>query len=289
MTRPDVPDRDYEAMRKRAEAAEARAAEADRRLLDVHDALHAECTEADLPAEIRALRRAKEAAEAKLAYWISDGQVKPGEADLQAKLAAAEAKLAEVERLGARQWGCAGTHRGTGAPGCPKEPHHHHDERCVPGLQARLAEVEREADRLASELETAEHDLAAAEAREKTLLEQADAANRVVAQDWHEIKALRAALEHLEPLAVKLAVAAGEVFVTREVSPSMMALPALTAAVSRAAGGVRAALSSGQGPAKASREKEFGDALEWIEQNEPNGIAVVARALASGQGGKGEA
>lgn len=40
---------------------------------------------------------------------------------------------------GGTQWiggqrGCAGTHRGIGTPECPKEPHHHHDERCGPGI-----------------------------------------------------------------------------------------------------------------------------------------------------------
>jgi len=28
------------------------------------------------------------------------------------------------------QWGCEGTHRGNGELGCPRRPHHHHDERC---------------------------------------------------------------------------------------------------------------------------------------------------------------
>lgn len=30
------------------------------------------------------------------------------------------------------QWGCGGSHRGDGSPGCPRERHHHHDERCFP-------------------------------------------------------------------------------------------------------------------------------------------------------------
>jgi len=41
--------------------------------------------------------------------------------------------------LGGTQWiggqrGCEGTHCGAGTPDCPKEPHHHHDERCNRGL-----------------------------------------------------------------------------------------------------------------------------------------------------------
>lgn len=41
--------------------------------------------------------------------------------------------------LGGTQWiggqrGCGGTHVGTGEPGCPLHPHHHHDERCRKGL-----------------------------------------------------------------------------------------------------------------------------------------------------------
>lgn len=53
-------------------------------------------------------------------------------------------KLAEDEVRTARedlgtQWmggqcGCGGTHRGDGSPGCPVTPHHHHDDRCKPGL-----------------------------------------------------------------------------------------------------------------------------------------------------------
>lgn len=61
------------------------------------------------------------------------------------------ALVAEVERLtdlSRLQWGCAGTHRGTGAPGRPREPHHHHDERCVPGMAALLAEARAEVERL---------------------------------------------------------------------------------------------------------------------------------------------
>ncbi|MBV8971302.1 MAG: phage Gp37/Gp68 family protein [Sphingomonadaceae bacterium] len=30
--------------------------------------------------------------------------------------------------------GCGALHRGTGAPGCPRELHHHHDEHCQPGV-----------------------------------------------------------------------------------------------------------------------------------------------------------
>ncbi|MFZ1430585.1 MAG: phage Gp37/Gp68 family protein [Geminicoccaceae bacterium] len=32
------------------------------------------------------------------------------------------------------QRGCGGTHRGIGSADCPREPHHHHDDRCKPGL-----------------------------------------------------------------------------------------------------------------------------------------------------------
>lgn len=30
------------------------------------------------------------------------------------------------------QWGHDGRHRGRGTPDCPRELHHHHDERCDP-------------------------------------------------------------------------------------------------------------------------------------------------------------
>lgn len=41
--------------------------------------------------------------------------------------------------LGGTRWiggqrGCGGTHEGDGSPGCPREPHHHHDDRCKRGL-----------------------------------------------------------------------------------------------------------------------------------------------------------
>jgi protein gp37 len=41
--------------------------------------------------------------------------------------------------LGGTRWiggqrGCAGMHRGIGSADCPKEPHHHHDDRCKPGI-----------------------------------------------------------------------------------------------------------------------------------------------------------
>ncbi|WP_296166565.1 phage Gp37/Gp68 family protein [uncultured Brevundimonas sp.] len=44
-----------------------------------------------------------------------------------------------VSDLGGTQWiggqrGCGGTHTGTGEPGCPRHPHHHHDNRCRRGL-----------------------------------------------------------------------------------------------------------------------------------------------------------
>lgn len=32
------------------------------------------------------------------------------------------------------QRGCSGQHSGIGTPECPREPHHHHDERCGPGI-----------------------------------------------------------------------------------------------------------------------------------------------------------
>jgi hypothetical protein len=35
------------------------------------------------------------------------------------------------------QYGHGGRHHGTGAPDCPRELHHHHDERCVSPLDAR--------------------------------------------------------------------------------------------------------------------------------------------------------
>jgi len=41
--------------------------------------------------------------------------------------------------LGGTRWiggqrGCGETHRGVGSSGCPREPHHHHDDRCQRGL-----------------------------------------------------------------------------------------------------------------------------------------------------------
>lgn len=44
-----------------------------------------------------------------------------------------------ISDLGGTQWiggqrGCGGTHVGTGEPGCPRHPHHHHDNRCLRGL-----------------------------------------------------------------------------------------------------------------------------------------------------------
>ncbi len=48
-------------------------------------------------------------------------------------------QISLVSDLGGIQWmggqrGCGGMHVGTGAPGCPRTPHHHHDARCRPGL-----------------------------------------------------------------------------------------------------------------------------------------------------------
>lgn len=44
-----------------------------------------------------------------------------------------------ISDLGGTQWiggqrGCGGMHTGTGEPGCPSYPHHHHDNRCGRGL-----------------------------------------------------------------------------------------------------------------------------------------------------------
>lgn len=41
--------------------------------------------------------------------------------------------------IGGTRWiggqrGCAGEHRGDGSPGCPRELHHHHDDRCARGI-----------------------------------------------------------------------------------------------------------------------------------------------------------
>jgi protein gp37 len=43
------------------------------------------------------------------------------------------------KNLGGTLWiggqrGCGATHKGIGTPECPREPHHHHDERCMPGI-----------------------------------------------------------------------------------------------------------------------------------------------------------
>jgi hypothetical protein len=43
---------------------------------------------------------------------------------------------------GQTQYGHEGQHHGTGAPGCPRELHHHHDERCVSPLNARRQRAE---------------------------------------------------------------------------------------------------------------------------------------------------
>jgi hypothetical protein len=47
---------------------------------------------------------------------------------------------AVVERLkrGDWQFGHAGRHHGTGAPDCPRELHHHHDEFCSRPTMAEL-------------------------------------------------------------------------------------------------------------------------------------------------------
>lgn len=47
--------------------------------------------------------------------------------------------LSLMSSIGGTRWiggqrGCGSTHRGIGSPDCPKEPHHHHDELCKPGL-----------------------------------------------------------------------------------------------------------------------------------------------------------
>jgi len=47
-----------------------------------------------------------------------------------------------VRRLKMGDWsfGCAGTHHGNGAPDCPRESHHHHDEFChTPSLPELFA------------------------------------------------------------------------------------------------------------------------------------------------------
>ena len=42
------------------------------------------------------------------------------------------AELADSEsRVLGIQFGCGGTHYGIGTKDCPKEKHHHHDDRCV--------------------------------------------------------------------------------------------------------------------------------------------------------------
>jgi hypothetical protein len=38
------------------------------------------------------------------------------------------------------QYGHEGRHHGTGAPDCPRELHHHHDERCTPPGVGELAD-----------------------------------------------------------------------------------------------------------------------------------------------------
>lgn len=75
---------------------------------------------------------------------------------LQAELRGRDERIAEVEKLGRLQWGCAGEHRGNGTPDCPKFMHHHHDERCIPGLRNRLKAAEVENVRLKEQLAAAE-------------------------------------------------------------------------------------------------------------------------------------
>jgi hypothetical protein len=53
-------------------------------------------------------------------------------------------ELAEFRKRVGTQYGCGGQHHGKGTTECPKELHHHHDNRCIPGLEtenARLREA----------------------------------------------------------------------------------------------------------------------------------------------------
>lgn len=74
-------------------------------------------------------------------------------AELEAAIRDRAERIAEVEKLGRLQWGCAGEHRGNGTPDCPKFMHHHHDERCIPGLRNRLKAAEVENVRLNEEIQ----------------------------------------------------------------------------------------------------------------------------------------
>lgn len=50
---------------------------------------------------------------------------------------------------GVEQRGHAGQHHGTGAPGCPRDLHHHHDELCdpAPAMTSSLAALSERAQR----------------------------------------------------------------------------------------------------------------------------------------------
>ena len=61
-------------------------------------------------------------------------------ADRAARIAQAQAdaeRIAALEAQLARQWGCEGRHQNRAcSPDGSDRPHHHHDERCLPGVRA---------------------------------------------------------------------------------------------------------------------------------------------------------
>ncbi len=63
------------------------------------------------------------------------------EAEAKKLRARLEAEVQRLEELNRRQWGCEGRHRGIGTPTCPFEPHHHHDDRCIPGLTEQITKL----------------------------------------------------------------------------------------------------------------------------------------------------
>jgi len=62
------------------------------------------------------------------------------------------AEVARLSELGRRQWGCDGVHRGIGTPACPFEPHHHHDDRCIPGLTRQAERLTQMMQRIAEDV-----------------------------------------------------------------------------------------------------------------------------------------
>jgi hypothetical protein len=61
-----------------------------------------------------------------------------------------------LEDLNRHQWGCTGTHMGRGTPECPRDRHHHHDNRCIPGLISLIREIHDYLEEPVEQIGTAE-------------------------------------------------------------------------------------------------------------------------------------